>query len=341
MRRSSQRGFSLMEITVVLAIVSGLMILTYRLIEETVTATMFNESHNDLSVMSQQAVNSVQAELMQAKLVFEENTLGIAYRNALSFPTTPGVWTTSVLPVMDSGTTTLVPDTTVTRYTGNALFLVRQMPPLSVMYDHDAKANTADIEFLVDRYRFDYIFLRKDTTVSFARSGQTADLMLAYSGEYADYFQLAGVTARPGTLVSKIIAAGLKQAWDPGKDVTASFYDLSGATDGTFDAAIKKPTITIVKNKSLLKGLLGGRITGKMGYSVAFAAPTGKAYPLRVPMYLFAQPIAALPNYPSGFEVKIIGPAGNRQVLTRLVLMAQYGKTYESQTASVATAARF
>lgn len=341
MRRPSQRGFSLMEITIVLAIVSGVMILTYRLIEETVTATMFNESHNDLAVMSQQAVNAVQAEVMQARLVFEENTQGIAYRTALTFPTAPGVWTTSVLPIIDASTVTLEPDTTTTRFTGNALFLVRQMPPLTLMYDHDGKANTADIEFLADRYRFDYIYLRKDTTVKFARSGQTADLMMATSEEYADYFQLSGVTAKPGNLAAKVIAAGLKQAWDPGKDVTASFYDLSGATDGTFDAAIKKPTIPIMKTKTLLKGLLGGRITGKMSYSVAFAAPSGPAYPLRVPIAQFAQPIAALPNYPSGFEVKIIGPAGNRQVLTRIVLMAQYGKTYEAQQAAVSTAARF
>lgn len=337
--RQSERGFSLIEITVTLAIVSVIMMITYELIEQTMKATMFNESHNDLALMSQRAVNAIQTDVLQAKLVFEEDAVGKAYRDALTFAKSPSEWTTSVLPVIDPATTTFTPDGATERYTGNALFLVRQLPPLTVLYDHDGLKKTADIEFLADRYTFQYFYLRKDTASSFARSGRSADLMRASSDAYADYFQLVSVTANPGALVQKLIDGGLKQAWDPGKPLTSAFYQLSSATDGTFGGALKKPTIPIALTKTMLPGLFGGRISGRMMYSVGF--PTTPAFPIPQPLSVFARTDASLPGYPAGFEVKIIGPSRNRQVLTRLVLMAHYGSNYEAQQASVATAARF
>lgn len=334
--RNGQRGFSLVEITVVLAIVSALMILTYQMIEETMSATLFNESHNDLAVMSQQAVNAIQTELLQTKLVYEDDTDGNDYRKALKFASPASVWTSSVLPVMESTTAIFKPDTAKDRFTGNSLLLVRQMPPLSIMYDDDGVGGTPEVELLADRYRFEYIYLRRDTRQSFAASGQSADLMFATSADYADYFQLAAIKNKPGTVVSKLLAAGLKRAWDPGKPLNQAFYELSAATDGTFDPAINKPSIDVARTRTLLRGLIGAHVSGKMAYSVAFAG-----FPIRQPLSVFAKPDATLPAFPSGFEVKIIGPAGNRQVLTRILLMANYGKTYESQQATVVTAARF
>lgn len=330
-----------MEITVTLAIVSVIMIVTYQLIEQTMQATMFNESHNDLAVMSQKAVNAIQTEVLQAKLVYEDDAVGNAYRGALAFSSTPSVWTTSVLPIIDENTATFTPDGATERFTGNTLFLVRQLPPLSILYDHDGSKKTAEIEFLADRYTFQYFYLRKDAGQSFGGSGQAADLMRATSEQYADYFQLASVTAEPGKLVSKLIAAGLKQAWDPGKPLASAFYDLADATDGTFAKALKTPTIPIASARSMLPGLFGGRISGRMAYSVAFPKPTGPAFPIPQKLAVFARTDASLPNYPAGFEVKIIGPTRNRQVLARLVVMAQYGRTYEAQQALVSTAARF
>ena len=75
-----QRGFSLIEMTVTLAIVSVLMIAVYAMIEQTIRATLFNESHSDLAVLSQKAVNGVQGELLQTRMVFQEDALGSSYR---------------------------------------------------------------------------------------------------------------------------------------------------------------------------------------------------------------------------------------------------------------------
>src|SRR5689334_19742643 len=90
--------------------------------------------------------------------------------------------------------------------------------------------------------------------------------MRASSEPYADYFQLASVTANPGALVQTLIDAGLKRAWDPGKELTLAFYQLSSATDGTFGNALKKQTIPIVLTKTFFfqaeDGIRGGTVTG-------------------------------------------------------------------------------
>jgi prepilin-type N-terminal cleavage/methylation domain-containing protein len=337
MHRRSERGFSLMEITVVLAIVSLIMIVVYTLIEETMQVSMFNESHNDLAIMSQSAVNTLQAEVMQTRVAFEENATGAAYRAALAMPAGVTVWADSLLPVFHA-TGDIAPDAAAQRYTGNSLLLARQLAPLAITYDHDGTSATPEIEFLADRYRFEYVFLARTGTVSFSGSGMSLDLTMTTSGEYADYFQIASMgSAATGRIVLKLMAAGLQRAWNPGQPVNNAFYTLAGATDGTFDAPLNAPTIATTSTQTLLRGLLGGRISGRMNYSVAFGT-----YPIPTPVRVFAQGITARPGFPSGFEVKVAGPARNRQVMTRLVLMSHYGgRTYESQQAFVVTAARF
>lgn len=341
--RRNQRGFSLMEITIVLAIVSVVMILVYSLIEETLRVTLFNESHDDLIILSQKAVNTLQAEILQTKLAFQEDTLGTAYRSALVMPGDITVMSNTMLPVFDADGE-VEPDDAATRYTGNSILIARQLAPLSIMYDHDGKKGTAEIEFLADRYRFEYFYLAKKTVKSFSGSGQTLDLMMTQSDEYSDYFQLSSMSATANkSLIQKLINAGITRAWDPGQTLGSAFYSMADATDGTFNSAINNPTIATVKTSSLLPGLMGGRISGRIDYSVGFT-PASPATPFPIPskVRVFAQPLAGKPAFPSGFEVKIVGPARNRRVMTRVVLMGNYlAKKYESQEGFVITAARF
>ena len=334
--RSSERGFSLIEITVVLAIVSVVMIVVYSLIEETMRVTLFNESHNDLAIITQRAVNSLQAEVLQTKLAFEENTIGNAYRSALTMPAGVTVWGDSFLPVF-AAAGQIEPDPASQRFTGNSLLLARQLEPLVITYDDDGSMMTPEVEFLADRYRFEYVYLARSSK-SFSGSGMTLDLTMSTSGEYADFFQLSSMSATATSrIVQKLIAAGLSRAWNPGQPVNNAFYTLAGAVDGTFNAPLNSPSIPIVETKSLLRGMMGGRISGRMDYSIAFGS-----FPIRTPVRLFARADPAEPGFPSGFEVKIAGPARNRQVMTRVVMMSHYQATqYESQQAFVITAARF
>lgn len=342
MMRNRERGFSLMEVTVVLAIVSVLMITVYSMIEQAVRTAMFNESHNDLAVLTQRAVNSLQTELLQTKMVFEENATGDAYRTALRLPAQFPVWGDSFLPVIQSAVG-MGPDSS-TRFTGNSVLLARQLPPLRLTYDHDGNNGTAEVEFVADRYVFEYVYLTPLTAPSFSRSGRSLDLIMTTSVQYADFFQLDALSdTATSRIVPRLRATGVQRAWDPGRALASAFYDLSRAEDGTFDPPIANPRIDLGSVKSLLPGLRGGRISGRMTYSVAFLPDNpAPAYPLRTPIRVFAPTVSGRRGFPSGFEVKIAGPAGYRQVMARLVLMSHYGvSSYESQQGFVTTAVRF
>jgi prepilin-type N-terminal cleavage/methylation domain-containing protein len=349
MRRSSQGGFSLMEITIVLAIVSVVMIIVYSLIEETMRVTLFNESHNELAIISQSAVNTLQSEVQQARFAFEEDTLGISYRSAITLPAGTTVWPDSRLPLFASSGE-IEPDTGTQRFTGNSLLIARQLEPLTVLYDHDGSGATPEVEFLADRYRFEYVYLSRSAAKSFAGSGMTLDLLMSRSAEYADYFQLDSLDATAtGRIAQRLINAGLSRAWNPGAALNSAFFTLAGATDGEFNAAINNPTIPTVHTTTLLRPFFGAHdaqqrlaggmgISGRIDYSIAFGT-----FSLPAPTRVFARPDNSKPGFPSGFEVKIAGPSRNRKVMTRVVLMSHYGasKSYEAQQGFVVTAARF
>lgn len=345
MRRRTQRGFSLVEVIVTMAIVSGMVILIYGIIDDVAQATMFNESHNDLTIYAQRAVNDIRNQVLQARQVFEEDTVGTDYRNAMDIPVTAPAWPSTRMPIVQSGST-LNPDTGTgnSRFTGNALLMVRELSPLSVMYNHDNNIITPDVEFLVDRYVFIYTFLSRNSGRSFAQTGYTADLLQSRSVPFANYVQLRNLSQQQiAAIVPLVRAAGIERALDPGQPVATAFYALAGATDGTFDPPLAQPRIAVAKTATLLPGLMGGRISGRMDYSVAFAPASPRPpFPLRHPTSIYAIPDASLPGFPSGFEVKIAGPSGNRRVLARLLLMSHYGvRHYESQQGFVTTAARF
>ena len=166
--RKSERGFSLMEVTVVLALVTMIMIVVYSMMEETLRTAMFNESHNDLAAMTQRGVNTLQTEMLQTKTFFQENAFGQGYRSALQLAAGTPVWTNSLLPIIDPATVVL-PDSAGNRYTGNSLLIARQLSPLPIMIDHDSDRSTPDIQFLADRYVFEYVFLTRESRLALAK----------------------------------------------------------------------------------------------------------------------------------------------------------------------------
>ena len=254
----------------------------------------------------------------------------------------------SFLPVVNE-TGQIEPDAVGVRNTGNALLIARQLAPLSVMYDHDASLATPDVEYLADRYRFEYVYLSPNPK-RFASEFQTVDLMMSTSDVYADFFQLSSLGGATSDVVRKLMAPDdpevqpIQRAWNPGQPLNNAFYSLSGALDDVFNLPLNNPTIPIRTTVSMLRGMLGGRISGKMDYSVAYTSPAGTSPPPPVlnPIRIYAQPESSDPGFPSGFEVKIVGPARNRQVMTRVGLMSNYrANHYESQQGFVVTAARF
>jgi prepilin-type N-terminal cleavage/methylation domain-containing protein len=363
-RSRRQRGVTLMEMMVVVAIFSVIFIISYTLLEDTVKTSLFLEEHNDLPVYGQAAVNAIQRELLQTRTVFEgtATSFGPGYFSALTFPATFPLLAGSQLPVLNP-TGTLVPDSAATRYTGNVLLIARQLPPAIVngLSIGCATGASKNCSLAIDRYQFEVFYLTKVTgSQNFAATGYYIDIIQAKSVIYADYSQLnQWVSLGPSSTDKTSVATALSgykdpftnvsqpttQAWDSSVAVTSAFYTLTGSLGFT---AIANPKIALTAAK-LIPGLAGGRVSGKMAYTVGYR-PSASRFNLSTDVtkpdgtILVKDPIpkyavfdSTQPLFPSGLEFLMVGPAGSRRILSRVVIMAQYVGHIASKEAQVIT----
>ncbi len=356
-RRSSERGLSLIEMLVTLAISVTVIAVVMTIIEEAMKMSLFVESHNDLAVMSQRPTNNMQKEVLQAKTIFGEDAIGTPYRSRIETllttagtPDAPG----SLLPIVN-GAGALAPDTGGVRTTGNCLLVARQLTPIqiSVAADGTDPVTFPAITFMADRYQFEYFYLTRNATRKFKGGDYSLDLYRYRSIPYADYFQLSGVTANLSATQRTALATSIKApaggnlliAWNPGLDLLSSFYTIDANLAFPVGSLITVSTslLAMQDNISLLPELLKGRISGKMSYTVAYKIGTAPGTNIPglsglnpVPVYFEAG--GATTPLDCGFEVKVVGPLGSRRVLTRLVLYSNYGITkFGSQEGFVIT----
>lgn len=337
MARGGQRGFTIVEVMITLLLVTASMGVIYSMMLGGMRSSMFTEARNDLTQIGQRVVNAVQTDVLQAKLVLQEDSVGGGYRSLFTeaLPAEVSVWPDSRLPIVDLNTTTIGPDpgpNEIPTRTGNSLIVVRQLAPVAVPWDGDADPTTPDINLLLDRYEFQYYFLRSNSARSFARLGYYLEVDLATSQIVADYFQLSGITTNQAQAAAALRAStGITLAWNPGKAVgDPAFYDISvaGALSGN-----PQPVFN-VKVKSMVPEFAGGRIGGRMEYSVGLNSNTQLALADKIPLY-------AIPSagFPGGLEFMVVGQSGRRKVMTRLVLASWYDNRFTSKETSVITSA--
>jgi len=392
-KSARQRGHSLIEMLIAMAIITVIIAVVFSMIEETTTVSLFIESHNDLTTMSQKALNAVQTEVLQSRQIFLEDAIGTAYRTSLqalltdcgtTAPCASSLWKLqpvagTQLPGNDPALT-LAPDPVSTRYTGNALLIARQLSPIAIAIAAGTPIATYPaFTFFADRYRFEYFYLANHGTPShrsFRNGDHILDMWQVRTIEYADYSQLANATSNmsstqladlstklrataalpAGTIISGPNPPNLKTAWSPRQPIASAFYTIDAPltfTAGpiaTFNFTSATPN-DLATGSSMLPAMLGGRIGGKMDYTVAYvlnrtAVPPSSrllsGVPLndqgtdgRNPLPQYAQLAPSLP-LDCGLEVKVVGLAGARQVLARLVMYANYRVTrVDSTEASV------
>ena len=338
-RARGQAGMSMLEVLVTLILAFVIFSILYELVFAATQVGMLTEGLNDLSTLGQRAVNTIQTDVRQAKLVFQEDAIGTSYRTLFTSALPPGmtVWTGSRMPILDANTTVIGPDpgpNNITNRTGNSIIVVRQLSPIAIPYDHDANAATPNINFMADRYQFDYYFIRQDTTRKFGTLNYALDLMQAKSQIVADYYELNGVTVNRAQILTGLRAQSpaITLAWDPGKALAApAFYNVNAAGTLTSNTT---PVFTVTV-ASLLPEFKGGRVTGAMNYSVGlnYNAATFKVNDVS-PAYATANS-----NFPGGFETMAVGPLSSRKVLARLVLAVESRRQLRSQESLVITSA--
>lgn len=348
-RRKTEAGYSLMEVTVVAAITTVVLVIAMNLIDGAASVSKFLESRNDLTTFAQRPLNVMQKDITQARVVFGEDSIGTGYRQKIEAGLTIPIAPDSRLPVLDP-TGSFSPDKDGVRTVGNSLLIAKQLPPVPVDLPADGTSFPA-LTLLVDRYEFVYFYVTRDPSVKFASGDRIDNLAFSRSVQYADYNQLVNGTTMLSSAQKVALSAALRNtttvnlpiAWSPEMDVANSFYTIDSNLVFPNGSLITAPTIPQTGSGVMIAGLKGGRIIGKMTYTVAYrkgTAKPGTAFPITnkaQPVPLYAELTSNLP-VDCGFEVKVIGPANSRQVLTRLVLYGQYGPDkYDSQQAFVIT----
>jgi type II secretory pathway component PulJ len=358
-----------MEMVVVTAIFSLIFIISYSLLEDAVKTSLYLEEHNDLPVYGQQIVNAIQRELLQTRIVFEATPTsnGPGYFSALTFPAQYPILASSQMPVLNP-TGTLIPDGS-TRFTGNCLLIARQLQPATITL------TDGTTKLVVDRYVFETFYLTKRTTgQNFGATGYWIDAIMAKSDIYADYTQLTQWVSLVQTDANKTKVAGdlaaykdpitgvkapATKAWSSGQPAASAFYTINSSLG--FTAVVASPTIPLTSAASLAKGLGGGRVSGKMDYSIGFrptspcsncsAVPCANCNGVQGPRFNLPTDVTLtdgtvrvwdpIPKYAnfnsSGLEFLMVGPAGSRRILSRVVIMASYAKRIDSKEALVIT----
>jgi prepilin-type N-terminal cleavage/methylation domain-containing protein len=307
-----QRGYSLAEILVVLAVSTVVMIVAYDIIDDAMRTSLYVESHNNLAQLAQRPVNTMQTEVYQNKAVFDgsASAIGSAYLTRFTTPPAyPGAWpacsasgcggtsatvpalpplqVNSLLPIPDASNV-MQPDsgTGASRTTGNILFITRQLPPVLIPYDHDNNPLTPNINFPADRYRFEIYYLTRNNNRAFGSAAYSVDLIQARSIDFADYFQLNALIGAGGSfsaaqktqIVNGLTAAGINIAWDPmNQPVTNAFYSIGASGTMTLKSG---QGIWVYSAKSMLPELQGGSISGKIVYSVGFRPTATTTFPI-------------------------------------------------------------
>jgi prepilin-type N-terminal cleavage/methylation domain-containing protein len=361
-----ERGFSLVEALVTLVLLTVILLMLYELMIGSMRASMFVESRNDLEIFAQRTVNDIQAAILQSRIMYEETGIGPGYRTLLTNSDLDwSIYANSRLPIVDDSPGAIMePDAGGDLFVGNSILLVRALEPVPIPFDHDEDggATTPNIDFLVDRYRLEFYFLTENSSRSFNGSGEFIDLMRARSVDFADYFQLSSAFAALSAAQQNQIADGMldplsflteaeatrlevdgpiDQAWDPTVAVTNAFYDMDDA--GVLTAVPGGLTSLDLRKRSMLPEFEGGRMSGKIEYSVCTNANTlvgGRYAPLGIQdiVPLFADETGN--EFPGGFEIKSVGPSGARVVWNRLVLCSEHMREIDSQESIVITSAR-
>lgn len=368
---SKPNGFSIVEMSVTLLLLTVVLLILYELLIGTMKTSMFVEAHNDLTVYGQRMVNKLQTDIFQSRFIWEEDaSIGPAYRQLFldQLLLTPGpvrVWSDSRMPDIDPGSPPpndglLDVDLTGQTYVGNSLLLVKALEPVGIPADYDGDGIN-ESTFFAERYQFKYYFLSPNpartfrgmpTSPPFVGTNYYLDLIECESEVYADNAQLVSIFATLATPAQRqVIANGLlglpgtitvaearrlgvtttiNKAWMPNAIAPAAFFDLDNTATLTPDPT---PTFTIAY-RSMVPEMKGGRISGKMEYSVAMNRGT---MDIIVPIPRFGE---VNTNFPGGFEVKIVGPTGHRKVLTRVVLLSEHLGVITSQENSVITSTR-
>ena len=322
-------GMTFIEMMIAMVCLSVVAIVTFEIMFQSQTTNATINAWNMLTQWSQKAINQMNLDITQACVLYENDTLGNAYKSKLQFDASFPAFSTSTLPSIDPNGT-FKQDTTISR-TGNAvLYATNTMPYVSKDPDDGGLVTPTR---RVDMYRMVYYYL-SPITQTIGASPTSLRLVKWTSQEFADYNQVMAITATARTdfAMELYFDRGIRHLWVPRNDPDGVGQDGAFFAIDEYGSVSASPEVSFTIPKDTVQNVIND--LGMGSASMAWNNSTTFKTPDVVPK--FAQGNSSGDGFPHGMEIQIIGPTGARQVLVRLVLAYVVGGAGENLYSSEA-----
>ncbi len=311
--KRNRTGVTLTELMIAVAIFSLVMLAITPMFTLGVRQSASIEAHSSLKLESQNTMAAIARKLEQSKRLFENNANDNAFLARVVLSTAPAAISGSKLPNFEeAGGLSPSTSTFVAASVGNRLFFT-SLDSYEDMTVPNASAVNRTVR--IDCYRFNYYYLG---SASGAIGGKYCrNLWQWLSIRYGDYIQLTAITdaTQRTNAAAALYARGLRYVWDTSStNASAAFYSINAAGAITLQAA---HTISMADSSAMIKPLVGQM---SRGYKYGVSPNTDASFVIgrNVPELGVASG-----DFPSGFEVVVVGPTSARNVMMRLVLVAQ------------------
>lgn len=290
---------SLVEVTVATSILIGALLMVQEVIGTTQAAQVYIVARDRASQQSAKLIADLRSVGLSSRRVYQDDAEGRSYLTALDTAALP-IIADARLPVVDP-IGRLERDAVGVRRTGDALLLACEDTPMQIP--------TSGARHRIDIVRFFAVYPMRRTGKVVDAIADRIDLVRFTSRPYADRASIDSISdpLEKADVVTALRAAGITRTWVAGVTIDQAFFALN--TDGTISStAVSTPIIDATPDN---------RPRTMLGDSRSSVAPNSPQ--LHVPS--LAQIDNTIPSFPSGFEVKVVGPSGGRQVLVRLTLI--------------------
>ena len=294
-----ERGMSLVELTVAITILGGTLLMVQELIGTTQSAQIYIVARDQAAQQSAKLIADLRSVGLSSRRLYQDDAEGRDFLAALDTAALPLIADTR-LPIVDPAGR-LDQDAAGARRTGNAILLACE--------DRPRQIQTSGARHRIDVVRFFCVYPTRRTGKVANAVADRIDLVRFTSRPYADKASIDQVTdpSERAEVVQALRAGGITRTCISGVPLAQTFFALN--TDGSI------ATTEIVS--PIIDPLPDDRPRPMLGNSKSTVAPNSAA--LHVPAFALLD--NTIPAFPSGFEVKVVGPSGGRQVLIRLTLL--------------------
>ena len=303
-------GYTFLEIVIVLSILTTMALVVEKAIHSTTKTQLYLASVRKATERGHGLVYEIREKVTSSRRIFFDDDSGNDFLAAMDLSRNPAVEWARLPTANDLGR--LGPDEAGQPMTGNILFFVGETDATPTVADPSQQT----IRY-IDTYYFSCIYPHQtDRYVVLNESHENAlDLIIWQSVEFPDYAQIMAISdagERAQVVDDLKKNHGHDVAWDPTGDVGNSFYSLDDLK-GT--AARPLSSMTVPEDDATSRG-------GRLVYTNVQLARADINERRRRPIFATDDPNVWLPH---GFEVKVIGPTGSRQVWYHLAVEVQSG----------------